>query len=49
MSGMRSAVADDSGGNTDADAQFPAKTIRLHTQKCSSGLLIRIASAEHRK
>ena len=37
MSGLRSAVADHSGGNTDADAQFSANMFRLHTQKCSSG------------
>jgi hypothetical protein len=49
MSGLRGAIANHAGGYTDADAQFPAKTIRLHTQKCSSGLLIHIASIEHRK
>lgn len=49
MSRLRGAAANDSRGNTDADAQFPAKTVRLHTQKCSSGISIRIATIEHRK
>src|SRR5262249_6669360 len=38
MSGLRSAVTHHPRSDTDADAQFSAKTIRLHTQKCSSGL-----------
>jgi len=49
MSGLRGAIANHAGGDTDADAKFPAKTVRLHIQKCSSGILIHIASIEHRK
>jgi hypothetical protein len=49
MSGLRGAVAEYAGGDANTDAQFSAKTVRLHTQKCSSRILIRIASVEHQK
>ena len=36
MSGLRGAVTKDSGGDTDANAQFASNASRLHVQKCSS-------------
>jgi hypothetical protein len=49
MSGLRSTIAGQAGGQAHAYAKFAAETIRLHTQKCSSGMMIRIATVEHRK
>ena len=46
---LRGAIAEHSGGDPDADAQFASNATRLHTQKCSSRMLIRIASIVHRK
>jgi len=49
MSGLRGTVTDHAGRDTNTYAEFATKTVRLHTQKCSSGRAIHIASAKHRK